>query len=185
MLKAFPGLILCPRYLQLVFTGSGRDHGRRCSPGTETCSVHGDMSLGNATAKDPTPVMCRSIPRGMLEGVQPQCWDKLHDQGLGRGTVPHPQLDSQCWRRAGGISFSRSVGSGVKRPTAPGDVRLHHPVSSHRSFTPEHPWGPGRENPPQDRVQLQPRVPRRCPGGGWSPVRTPTPPEAAGASGRH
>lgn len=45
--------------------------------------------------------------------------------------------------------------------------RLHQLISSHRSFTPEHPSGPGHENPPQGRatgVRVQPGAWRRCQG---------------------
>lgn len=97
--------------------------------------------------------------------------------------------------RKGIIPFSRATRWGMKRLEQPQlwDPLWPLPVpvpwsSAKAASAPEHPSGPGRENPPQGRatgVRVQPGTWRRCqglqsPGSPGSPKLA-----AAGAPGRH
>lgn len=101
--------------------------------------------------------------------------------GTGCGPFPHSQLGYPSWKGGNPIFPGRRMGheeanSPSRRgicgdpclsPSSGALQRLHQLVSSHLSFTPEHPSGPGQENPPQGRatvVRVQPGAWRRCHG---------------------
>lgn len=89
---------------------------------------------------------------------------------MGCGPFPRPQLGSPSWKRMGHEEANSPSRCGIRcglclSPSSGAAQRLHQLISSHRSFTPEHPSGPGQENPPQGRatgVRVQPGAWRRC-----------------------
>lgn len=113
------------------------------------------------------------------------------------GPFPRPQLGSLSREGGNPIFLGHRMGHeeanspsrrGIRcglclSPSSGAAQRLEHLISSHRSFTAEHPSGPEQENPPQGRatgVRVQPGAWRRCHG----PRSPGSPGSAKAARGR-
>lgn len=151
-LKTFPGLILCPRHLQLVLTGSEGAEG-----GDGLLALRHVVSMGPCPWEMPlirTPNLrcAEASPEGQPRGSSP---------GAGTSSVPgdgtwhgpsSPAGLTVLGEGRGSDPFSGAAGRGMKRQTAPGDMgarggpcphpssgaswELPQPVSSHHSFNP-------------------------------------------------